>query len=151
MMRLLLAAGVCAVVLAAPSAGLAQQGAWTYEYTNGVATATERDERGRVTATISCRAPTGDIVLSDFTLARAARRATHSEVRIGAIAVLVPSRLEGRGRNRALSISLPQRPPILAAGQTTDQLSVTVNNQSRTLSEGGPQKMREVAYACWGS
>ena len=150
-MRLLMAAGACALVLAAPSAGLAQQGAWTYEYTNGVAIATERDERGRTIATITCQAPTGDIVLSDFTLARAARRATQSEVRIGAIAVLVPSRLEGRGRNRALTISLPQRPPILAAGQPTDQLSVTVNSQSRTMSEGAPQKMREVAYACWGS
>lgn len=150
-MRLLLAAGACALVLAAPSAGLAEPGTWTYEYTNGVATATERDDRGRTTATITCRGPTGDIVLSDFTLARAARRATQSEVRIGAIAVLVPSRLEGRGRNRALTISLPQRPPILAAGQPTDQLSVTVNSQSRTLSEGAPQKMREVAYACWGS
>lgn len=150
-MRLLIAAGVCALVVAAPSGGAAQtQSGWAYEYTNGVATATERDERGRVIATISCQAPTGDIVVSDFTLARAARRATHSEVRIGVMAVNVPSRVEGRGRNRALTINLPQRPPILAAMQPTDQLSVTVNSQSRTLSEGGPQKMREVAYACWG-
>ena len=63
------------------------QAGWTYAYTDGVATATERDERGRVTATMTCRPPTGDIVLTDFTLARAARRATHFGVRIGAMSV----------------------------------------------------------------
>lgn len=63
----------------------------------------------------------------------------------------MPSRLEGRGRNRGLAINLPQRPPILAAVQPNDQLSVTVNNQTRTFSNGGPAKLREVAYACWGS
>ena len=54
-------------------------------------------------------------------------------------------------RNRAVSINLPQRPPILAAVQPNDRLSVTVNNQTVTYAEGGPARMREVAYACWGS
>ena len=63
----------------------------------------------------------------------------------------MPSRVEGRGRNRALTINLPQRPPILAAVQPTDQLSVTVNNQTAHAQRRRPAKMREVAYACWGS
>lgn len=150
-MRMILAFGACALALAAPSLAPAQtQPSWSYAYVDGVATATERDNRGRVTATMTCRPPTGDIVLADFTLARAARRATTSAVRIGAMSVNVPSRVEGRGRNRALTINLPQRPPILAAVQPNDQLSVTVNNETHTLSRGGPEKMREVAYACWG-
>lgn len=150
-MRKLLAAGLCALAVAAPSAGHAQsQAGWSYEYVNGVATATERDERGRVTATLTCRPPTGDIVISDYTLVRAARRATTSAVRIGAMSINVPSRVEGRGRDRALTINLPQRPPILAAVQPTDQLSVTINNETHTFRDGGPQKMKEVAYACWG-
>jgi hypothetical protein len=65
--------------------------------------------------------------------------------------VNVPSSVEGRGRERALVINLPQRPPILAAVQPTDRLSVTVGNETHTFREGGPAKMREVAYACWGS
>jgi hypothetical protein len=151
-MRKLLAACVCVIALAAPgsSGGQAQPG-WSYAYINGVATATERDDHGRVTATLTCQPPTGDIVLSDFTLVRAARRATTSAVRIGAMSVNVPSRIEGRGRARALVINLPQRPPILAAVQPTDRLSITINNQTHTLLEGGPQRMREVAWACWGS
>lgn len=149
-MRKLLAAAAAMFVLAAPGVSAAQDNSWTYAYENGIATATERDDRGRVTATLTCRPPSGDIVLTDYTMARTARRATTSAVRIGAMSVNVPSRVEGRGRNAALVINLPQRPPILAAVQPTDQLSVTVNNQARAYRAGGPARMREVAYACWG-
>lgn len=151
-MRKLLAACVCAVALAAPAVAPAQeQPGWTYAYVEGVATATQRDDRGRVTATLTCRPPEGDIVITDYTLARSARRATTAAVRIGALSVNVPMSIEGRGRNGRVIINLPQRPPILAAVQPTDQLSVTVNNETHTYMNGGPARMREVAYACWGS
>jgi hypothetical protein len=150
-MRNLLATCVCVAAMAIPSASQAQQGRWTYAYTAGVATATETDGNGRVTATITCRPPTGDIVISDYSLARAGRRAQTSAVRIGAMQVNVPSSVQGSGRRRALVINLPQRPPILAAVQPTDRLSVTVNGQTRTYSDGGPARMKEVAYGCWGS
>jgi hypothetical protein len=151
-MRKLLVGVVSAIVLAAPSVSPAQEGeGWSYAYADGVAIATQRDDRGRVTATLSCRPPTGDIVVTDFTLARGARGARTAAVRIGAMSVNVPMSLEGRGRNRAVVINLPQRPPILAGVQPSDRLSVTVNGETHTYMEGGPQKMREVAYACWGS
>jgi hypothetical protein len=138
------------LALAAPGVSPAQSSGWTYAYTNGVALATERGEDGRISATLECRPPTGDIIIRDYTLARAGRRASTSAVRIGAMQVNVPSSVEGRGRERALVINLPQRPPILAAVQPTDRLSVTVGNETHTFREGGPAKMREVAYACWG-
>lgn len=149
-MRKLLAGLTCALALAVPAAAQQREG-WTYAFTDGVATATQTGENGRVTATMTCQPPTGDIILTDYTLARAARRATVATVRIGAMSVNVPMRLEGRGRNRTVVINLPQRPPILAAVQPNDRLSVTVNDQTHTYLEGGPAKMREVAYACWGS
>lgn len=145
---------VCAAAMAVPSVAPAQQQeGWTYAYLEGVATATQRDDRGRVTATLTCRPPTGDIVVTDYTLgtARSARGATQAAVRIGALSVNVPMTLEGRGRNRTVVINLPQRPPILAAVQPNDRLSVTVNNETHTYLAGGPEKMKEVAYACWGS
>lgn len=149
-MRKIAAAAVCAFVLASPASGQQTIG-WTYAYAEGVATATERDDRGRVTASFACRPPTGDIVLSDFTLVRNARRATTAAVRIGQLSVNVPMRVEGRGRNRAVTINLPQRPPILAGLQETDVVSVTVNNQTHTYRAGSAQQMRDIAYACWGS
>jgi len=151
MRKLLTAALIGLGALAATSPAAAQTAGWGYAYVDGVATATQRDDRGRVTATITCRPPTGDIVVTDFTLGRQARRATTAGVRIGAMIVNVPMSIEGRGSNSRVVINLPQRPPILAAVQPTDQLSVTVNNNTRTYSDGGPAKMREVAYACWGS
>ena len=150
-MQKLWAVGLCVLALAMPGAAPAQQDGWSYAYTDGVATATERDDDNRVTATLTCRPPTGDIVITDYSLARAARRANTAQVRIGAMAVNVPASVQGRGRERALVINLPQRPPVLAAVQPNDQLSVTVNGESRTYRTGGPAKMREVAYACWGS
>lgn len=148
-MRKLLAACVCVLALSAPA--MAQQEGWTYAYTDGVATATQRNDDGRVTATLTCRPPTGDIVIHDYTLGRAGRRAQTAAVRIGAMQVNVPSAVEGRGRNAALVINLPQRPPILAAVQPNDRLSVTVGDETHTYLEGGPARMREVAYGCWGS
>ncbi len=151
-MRKLLVGVVCAVAVAVPSVSPAQQQeGWSYAYTEGVATATQRDSRGRVTATLTCRPPTGDIVVTDYMLAGDARGAHTAAVRIGAMSVNVPMTLEGRGRNRAVVINLPQRPPILAAVQPNDRLSVTVNNETHTYLEGGPARMREVAYGCWGS
>lgn len=151
-MRKLIAACVCAAALSAPAIAPAQgQDGWSYAYVEGVATATQRDDRGRVTATLTCRPPSGDIVIRDYTLVRRARGANTAAVRIGAMQVNVPMTLEGRGRDRAVVINLPQRPPILAAVQPTDRLSVTIGNETHTYLEGGPAKMREVAYACWGA
>lgn len=151
-MRKLLAICVCALALAAPGASPAQQQeGWSYAYVDGVATATERDDRGRVTATLTCRPPEGDIVISDFTLTRAGRRAQTAAVRIGNMSINVPMEIKGRGRNRAVTINLPQRPPILAGVQPSDNLSVTVNNRTRTFHDGSATRMKEVAYACWGS
>ncbi|MEZ5958624.1 MAG: hypothetical protein R3C27_15585 [Hyphomonadaceae bacterium] len=153
-MRKLLVGVVCAAAIAVPSVSPAQQQeGWSYAYVEGVATATQRDNRGRTTATLTCRPPTGDIVLTDYTLPaqRRTRGATQASVRIGVMAVNVPMTFEGRGRNRTVVINLPQRPPILAAVQPNDRLSVTVNNETVTYMDGGPARMREVAYACWGS
>ncbi|MBS0384108.1 MAG: hypothetical protein JSS00_02015 [Proteobacteria bacterium] len=151
-MRVQLAAVLCMATLSAPSFSAAQtQSTWTSSYTDGVVTATETDARGRITAMIQCRPPTGDLVLSDFTLARDGRRARTSAVGIGNMTVNVPSRVERNGRDDALMINLPQRPPILAGVQPTDHITVTVNNRSHTLSDGSAVKMKEVAYGCWGS
>jgi len=151
-MRKVLAACAAILALAAPGVGVAQQQpGWTYAYTDGVATATQRDDDGRVTATFECRPPTGDIVVTDYTFGRAARRVTSAAVGIGNMTVNVPATTQGRGRNAQVVVNLPQRPPILAGVQPSDRFSITVNNETRTYLEGSATRMKEVAYACWGS
>ncbi|WP_395647759.1 hypothetical protein [Terricaulis sp.] len=151
-MRKLLAVFVCAAALAVPAAAPAQtrQG-WSYAYVDGVATATQAGERGRPAVTLTCRPPDGDILITDYTLARAARRAQRADVRVGNLSVNIPMALEGRGRNQTVVIHLPQRPPMLAGVQPTDQLSVTVNGQTRTYGGESGMMLKDVAYACWGS
>jgi len=150
-MRRIFAACLCVAAFGAPGVSTAQEAGWTYEYVAGVATATQRDDRGRVTATLTCRPPEGDLIITDHTLTRAARRATTAAVQLGNLTINVPMSIEGRGRNAAVVINLPQRPPILAGAQASDRLIVTVNNQSHTYLAGSSARMREVAYACWGS
>lgn len=151
-MRMQIAAALCIATLATPGLSAAQNTlTWTSSYTDGAVTATETDSHGRVTAMIQCRPPTGSIVLSDFTLARDGRRARTSGVGIGNMTVNVPSRVERNGRDDALMIDLPQRPPILAGVQPSDHITVTVNNRTHVLSDGSAVKMKEVAYGCWGS
>lgn len=150
-MRNKLAAAMCVVALSAsPAASAQSSGSWSYAYTEGAATATQRDSDGNVIVTMSCRPPSGDIVITDATFGRPARNQTRASVRIGAMSVDVPATVERQRRNKHLvTIHLPQRPPILAAVQPTDQLSVTVNGETHTYAPGGPAKMGEVAYACW--
>lgn len=151
-MRRLFAACVCVLALSAPGVGAAQsQEGWQYEFANGVATATQRDDRGRVTATLTCRPPEGDIVITDYAFGRNARRVSTAAVGIGQLTVNVPAQTTGRDRNQAVTISLPQRPPILAGVQPNDRISVTVNGRTNTYLAGSAAKMKEVAWACWGS
>jgi|GEM_PF-1623199 len=149
------AALVCAMALLAPISVAGQEAAagpnWTNDYANGVVTATERDSHGRVTATITCRPPDGIMVLADYTLTGPGRRAQRADVKIGNLSVNIPSRVDGAGRDQALRINLPQRPPILAAVQPSDHVTITVANQSRELSDGSAAEMKQVAYGCWGS
>lgn len=151
-MRKLIAATACALAFGA--AGLAQaqnQQGWSYAYTEGVATATQRDDRGRVTATFTCRPPTGDIVVTDYSFnQQRLRRVTSAAVTLGNLTVNVPATVQGRGRQMHLVINLPQRPPLLAGAQERDIVTVTVNNQAHAYQAGSAMRLKEVAYACWG-
>jgi hypothetical protein len=145
-------AAVALTALALVSAPAAAQTApgWTYAYTDGAATATRRDEDGDVIATITCRPPDGVMVLS--TQFRGAGGTRSAQVRIGqGLALNVPASSEGRGGRARVVINLPQRPPILAAVQRDDELTVTVGSETQSLGRGSGAQMEAVAYACWST
>ena len=148
-MRIGFAALACvAAFAAAPSFAQTAPG-WTYAYTAGVATATRVDDRNRVVASMTCRPPDGVMVLSDMTFGNDARNVRTAAVRIGQMTINVPATVQGRGRRAQLNINLPQRPPVLAAVQQQDELSVTVNNVTHGYGAGSGKQMEDVAYACW--
>lgn len=151
-MRSFVAAAVLALGLigaeGANQAARADDGGWSYAYAGGVATATQRDDRGRVTATLTCRPPSGDLIITDYTLTRD-RRARTAAVGIGNMTVNVPASVDRAENGRALIVRLPQRPPILAGVQPSDRLTVAVGGRSHTYLPGSATRMNEVAYACW--
>ncbi|MEJ0060392.1 MAG: hypothetical protein WDM79_12825 [Terricaulis sp.] len=139
-------------MMTAPSAAYAQAPGWSYAYTNGVVTATQRNEEGNTTATLTCAPPTGDIIITDYTFGRAGRRATQATVSVGPFSVTVPAAEEQLSRRvKVITVHLPQRPPILAAVQPTDRLTVVVNNVTHTYLPGSATQLKDVAYGCWGS
>ena len=129
-------------------AARADEPGWTYAYAGGIATATQRDDRGRVTATLTCRPPTGDLIITDYTLVRD-RRANRAAVGIGNLTINVPPSVDRAEGGRALIVRLPQRPPILAGVQPSDRLTVAVGGRTHTYLAGSATRMSEVAYACW--
>lgn len=145
-MRIFLAAA-CLIALAATAS--AQSGNWTYRYDAalGHALAQSRED-GDLAATFHCRPPNGDLVITDYTLGR--RRVDQAQVRVGDISITVPARTDRVDGERALIISLPQAPPILAGAlHPTAAMTVTAGGRSHTLAQGAGQKLREVAYNCW--
>ena len=140
-----------ACVLGATSASAQQTypNGWSSNYENGVVTATQVDDHNRPVVTISCQPPTGDMTLSDLTFGGAGRRANTAAVKIGNMTINVPARAERQGRAQAVSIRLPQSPPILAAVQPDDALSVTIGNTTHSYGPGSGPRMKDVAYACW--
>lgn len=139
----------CALGASAASAQQAYPNGWTSNYVNGVVTATQVDNRNRTVVTITCQPPTGDMTLSDLTFGGAGRRASTVAVKIGNMSINVPARAERQGRADAVAIRLPQSPPILAAVQPTDELSVSIGNNTHSYGPGSGLRMKEVAYACW--
>lgn len=151
-MRIEMAAGLCALAawaLADVSAAQTSTPGWSYGYAEGAAIATHTDADGDLVATITCRPPDGVMVLADYSFGRGERRAATATVRIGQMSINVPASSEGRGGRAHLSINLPQRPPVLAAVQREDALSVTVNEVTHSYGAGSGKQMEDVAYACW--
>lgn len=148
-MRKILAVGCALFMLAGPAA--AQSPGLTYAYEQGVATVTQRNEDGDITATLTCRPPDGDIIITDYSFGRAGRRATSAAVRVGNLSVTIPATAERVNRKHVVTIRLPQRPPMLAGVQQSDVIAVTVNNQTHTYRAGSAMQLKDLAYACWGS
>lgn len=144
-MRFVIAASLCLALAACASApmGAPDAGGWSigYDPASRLATASQRDPSGRVTATFTCRGPDGDLMITDYGLSGA----SEATVTVGALSIRVPARSGGGG----LSIALPQRPPILSAAGNNAQMAIAAGGRSHVLAAGASLKLREVADACW--
>jgi len=150
-MRTLLAAAVvsaalagCATAPPAPSAG-----GWSFDYdaAESLAIATQREPGGTVTATFTCRAPNGDLTITDFTLPGASR----ATVTVGGFEMQAPARSETVAGRAALVVPLPQSPPALAAVREGVAMTIGAGGRRHALAAGAARHFQLVAQSCWPS
>ena len=142
-MRLFIAAALLSVLAACASAPTPSAGGWSigYDPATRLSTATQREPNGQVTATFACQAPSGDLIITDYTLSGA----SEATVTMGTLSIRVPAHAAGGG----LAVALPQRPPILSAVGDNVAMTVAAGGRTHTLAPGAGIKLRDVALACW--
>jgi hypothetical protein len=149
---LILAAALAALSACASGApDTASAGGWTFAYdsASGVASATQRDPDGSTSASVSCQAPSGDMMLVDNQLGERVRGSTQAQFRIGQQTITVPAQSDGR----RLTVRLPRRPPNLGAYAhlSQDTVSLTAGGRTHAYAADAVQKIAQVANACWPS
>ncbi len=150
-MRMRLTLAALALLACGTAAADDGPGRWTYGWDAGAGQAVATLREGeRVAATIACRPPDGALVISDYVLGR--RRASEASVEIGQSSVSWPARQERGAEGRALVVSFPQSPPILAAAVDPNaRVVIRAGRNSHEWARGGGEKLREVARACWAA
>jgi hypothetical protein len=128
-------------------------GGWRFDYdaASGVASAVQTQAGGGDTVAITCRAPDGDMVIADYTLARA--NAAQVDFAIRQESIRVPAaRGTGPDGRPALTVRLPRRPPNLGAYPAMDgTVRLTAGSATHTFASGAGEKIWQVAQACWPS
>jgi hypothetical protein len=153
-MRFASVIAACALIAGMASASIGPASAqsangWSYDYTGGEAVATQRDSSGEVTAMISCRPPTGELVISAFDLRSAGRK--HATVQIGDFRTEADGRVDRASNGeRAFQVRLEQGDPVIAGGRG-GEITITAGGRSQTFLRGSGRKIGDVAIACWSA
>ena len=152
-MRFASVLAACALIsgLTAASVPASAQSAngWSYAYTGGEAVATERNGQGEVTAMISCRPPTGELVISSFELRGVGRK--HATIQIGEFRAEADGRVDRVSNGeRAFNVRLEQGSPVIAGGRGAE-ITISAGGRSHTFTRGSGRKLSDVAIACWST
>jgi hypothetical protein len=155
-MRIASALAACALFASAAAsvapAAAQGSGAWSYAYINNEAVATERDSQGEITTTISCRPPSGELVIASYPLSRAGGGNKDVTITIGDFRMETQGRVQRAGDERALVVRLQQSPPVIAGGRSrTAPVVISAGGRSHTLAPGGGQRLSDIAIACWSA
>lgn len=142
MRQFIAAAALCALAACATAPSGPAPGGWSYAYdaSAGLATATLVESGGSVAVKFTCRPPSGDLTIQDYTL-----RGGEATITIGSYSTNADAQSGG-----PLTLAFPQSPPLLAAAaQPSAQISIRAGGRTHMLADGAGTKLREVANACW--
>lgn len=159
MRRLVLAAAVLALPacasgpepIAPPPKDITSAGTWTFAFDAGpgIASATLSGADGRPALRVTCQAPRGDLMVTDWTFSRARQGDAPATVSVGAAQKTVPGRVAGDGAGRqALTFALPPLDPLFAGIAPASPVRTAAGGYSHTWAPGAASRLNDVINSC---
>jgi hypothetical protein len=160
-MRRLVFAAAAALSLAAcaskpapdapPSPLTTSAGTWTYAFDAGpgLASATLSGPDGQPALRVTCEAPRGDLIVTDWTFSRARQGDVQATVSVGGASKPVPARIAGDGAGRiALMTTLPPRDPLFAALTPNAPVKTVAAGYTHIWAAGAASRINDVINSC---
>jgi len=138
-------------VQAPPSNEVRSSGTWTFAFDAGpgLASATLSGPDGLPTVRVTCRAPSGNLEIQDWTFSRSHQGAANAHFSIGAKNGDYPALVGGDGAGRqALSFAVPARDRILFALPLEAEVSTRSGAFTHYWGAGAASRLNDVLNAC---
>ena len=135
----------------APSPVTTSSGTWTYAFDAGpgLASAILSGPDGRPQLRITCQAPSGDLMVTDWTFSRARQGDVQATVSVGAASKTVTARAEGDGAGRqALMLSLAPSDPLFAALSPSAAITTVAGAYTHLWAPGAAARINDVINSC---
>lgn len=136
---------------APPSKDVTSTGTWTFAFDAGpgLASATLAGPDGRPALRVTCEAPRGDLMVTDWTFSRARQGDAQATVSVGAASKTVAARIAGDGAGRqALMFSLPPRDTLFQTLAPTAPVRTAAAGYSHSWAAGAATRLNDVINAC---
>ena len=135
----------------APSPITNSAGTWTFAFDAGpgIASATLSGRDGRPDLRITCQAPRGDLMITDWTFSRARQGEVQATVSVGSASKTVSARIEGDGAGRqALMAALAPTDQVFAALTPSAPIRTVASGYTHNWAPGAASRINDVINAC---
>ena len=135
----------------APSPVTTSAGTWTYAFDAGpgIASALLSGPDGRAQLRVTCQAPSGDLMVTDWTFSRLRQGDVQATVSVGSASKTVTARAEGDGAGRqALMLALPPRDPLFAALTPSAAITTVAGAYTHHWAPGAASRINDVINSC---
>lgn len=136
---------------ASPSPVTTSAGTWTYAFDAGpgIASATLSAPDGRPALRVTCTAPRGDLMVTDWTFSRARQGDVATTVTVGARTKSVTGRVSGDGAGRVvLSYALPPLDPVFAGMVPASPVRTEAAGYTHNWAAGAASRLNDVINSC---
>jgi hypothetical protein len=136
---------------APPSSAVTSTGTWAFAFDAGpgLASATLSGADGKPDLRVTCEAPRGDLMVTDWTFTRARHGDTQATVSIGSATKTVPARVGGDGAGRqALTFSLPPRDPLFQTLYPNAAVRTAASGYTHNWAAGAASRLNDVINSC---